>query len=275
MSHPEVQRHDNELSADSERVAEGLPFVAPCRRLAPTAPVEWLRLGWQDFRRAPRVSLIYGGFVVLLSYALALLTWNLGGYVLILSLLSGFVFIAPVLAIGLYSISCQLQHGLTPKIGYCLREGRRHLGNELVYSAILLVIFLVWARAASMVHVFFPMEAQPHLADLALFLTIGTLVGALFATLVFTASAFSLPMMLDRRVDTVTAVLTSINAVLNNKAALFIWALFIVLALVIGFMTVFLGLAVLMPVVGYATWHGYRATIQADAWPRHGELPPG
>jgi uncharacterized membrane protein len=70
-------------------------------------------------------------------------------------------------------------------------------------------------------------------------------------------------------------VLTSINAVLNNKTALFIWALFIVLALVIGFMTVFLGLAVLMPVVGYATWHGYRATIQADAWPRHGELPPG
>lgn len=273
MAHPDLHREDD-LALDSERELEGLPFVAPCRTLPLSAPIEWLRLGWQDFRRAPRVSLIYGGFLVLLCYVMAFFTWRLGGYVLILSLLSGFVFIAPVLAIGLYSISCQLQRGLKPQIGYCLREGRRHLGNELVYSAILLVIFLVWARAASMVHVFFPVEAHPHLADLALFLTVGTLVGALFATLVFTASAFSLPMMLDRRVDTVTAVLTSVHAVLRNKATLFLWALFIVLALVVGFMTAFLGFAVLMPVIGYATWHGYRATIQAEDWPEHVSLPP-
>lgn len=273
MAHPDFHREED-LTLDTERELEGLPFVAPCQTLPLSAPIEWLRLGWQDFRRAPRVSLIYGGFLVLLCYLMALFTWRLGGYVLILSLLSGFVFIAPVLAIGLYSISCQLQRGLKPQIGYCLREGRRHLGNELVYSAILLVIFLVWARAASMVHVFFPVEAHPHLADLALFLTVGTLVGALFATLVFTASAFSLPMMLDRRVDTVTAVLTSVHAVMNNKAALFLWALFIVLALVAGFMTAFLGFAVLMPVIGYATWHGYRATIQAEGWPEHASLPP-
>lgn len=271
MAHPDIQR-DDDLSLDSERELEGLPFVAPCRTLPLAAPVNWLRLGWRDFRNAPRVSLYYGGFLVLVCYVLAFFTWKLGGYVLILSLLSGFVFIAPVLAIGLYSISCQLQRGLKPQIGYCLREGRRHLGNEMVYSAILLVIFLVWARAASMVHVFFPVEAHPHLADLALFLTVGSLVGALFATLVFTASAFSLPMMLDRRVDTVTAVLTSVNAVLSNKAAMLLWALFIALAVVIGFMTAFLGLAVLMPVIGYATWHGYRATIQAEGWPEHKAL---
>lgn len=272
MAHTDIQRQDEDVSLQTERELEGLPFVAPCRRLPLSAPIEWLRLGWRDFRRAPRVSLYYGGILVLLCYVLAYFTWRLGGYVLILSLLSGFVFIAPVLAIGLYSISCQLQRGLRPKIGYCLREGRRHLGNELVYSAILLVIFLVWARAASMVHVFFPVEAHPHLTDLALFLTVGSLVGALFATLVFTASAFSLPMMLDRRVDTVTAVLTSVNAVMTNKAALLLWALFIVLALVIGFMTAFLGLAVLMPVIGYATWHGYRATIDPRLWPEHQPL---
>ena len=252
---------------------QALPFVAPCRRLALTDPIKWLRLGWQDFKRAPGSSLWYGGFLVLLSYAVAFVTWKLGGYILLLSLMSGFVFIAPALAIGLYSISCQLQHGLKPKIAHCLREGRRHLGNELVYAAILLVIFLLWARAASMVHVFFPVESHPDLADLALFLGVGSAVGSIFAALVFSASAFSLPMMLDRKADTVTTVLTSVNAVLRNKGPMALWAGIIVMSLAISFATAFLGLAILMPVIGYATWHGYRDTIQADAWPENIKVP--
>lgn len=246
-----------------------LPFVAPCRKLEATRPLHWLALGWSDFLHAPGLSLTYGGFLVLLSYILGFMTWKLGGYVLILSLMSGFVFIAPVLALGLYSISCQLQRGLEPQIGYCLREGRRHLGNEMVYSMILLVIFLVWARAASMVHVFFPVEAKPTISQLATFLTVGSLVGSLFATLVFCASAFSLPMMLQRKVDTVTAVLTSVNAVMRNKPAMALWALIIGLSILLSFMTAMLGLAVLMPVIGYATWHGYQDTIRADDWPEH------
>lgn len=249
-----------------------LPFVAPCLTLSLSQPLHWLKLGWQDFKQAPGPSLWYGGFLVLISYILGFFTWKLGGYVLIFSLMSGFVFIAPVLAIGLYSISCQLQRGLKPRIGYCLREGRRHLGNAMVYSMILLVIFLLWARAASMTHVFFPMEAHPDLADLATFLTVGTVIGSLFATLVFCASAFSLPMMLDRKVDTVTAVLTSVNAVLRNKPVMALWAVFIVFSILLSFATAFLGLAVLMPVIGYATWHAYQDTIVADAWPAYDPL---
>ncbi|MFC1771804.1 DUF2189 domain-containing protein [Pseudomonadota bacterium] len=248
---------------------EMLPFVAPCRTLTLDHPLNWLKRGWNDFRQAPGPSLLYGGFLVLLSYILSFFTWKLGGYVLIFSLMSGFVFIAPILAIGLYSISCQLQYGLKPQIGYCLREGRRHLGSEMVYSMILLVIFLLWARAGSMTHVFFPIEARPDIGDLAVFLSVGTAVGTIFATLVFCASAFSLPMMLDRKVDTVTAVLTSVNAVLRNKAVMALWALFIVLAVLICFATAFLGLAVLMPVIGYATWHAYQDTVMADDWPKH------
>ena len=242
--------------AQLESEQDALPFVAPCRQVGLTDPVKWFILGWQDFKRAPRISLIYGFALVILSYVVAYFTWNLGGFVLILSLLSGFVFIAPVLALGLYSISCQLQAGMQPQIGYCLRQGRRHLSNELIYSVVLLVIFLIWARAASMIHVFFPMEADPQLADLAMFLTIGTLVGTLFTAIVFSASAFSLPMMLDRKVDTITAVITSVNAVLRNKGPMFVWALIIVFSLGISFITAFLGLAILMPVLGYTTWHG-------------------
>ena len=259
--------------SESKPEQEALPFVAPCRQIEVTEPIKWLKLGWQDFAKAPRVSLIYGVVLVILSYLVAYFTWQLGGAVLILSLLSGFIFIAPALALGLYSISCQLQADMKPKIGYCLRQGKRHLGNELVYSVILLVIFLLWARAASMIHVFFPVEAHPHFADLAMFLTIGSAVGTLFAGLVFSASAFSLPMMLDRKVDTVTAVITSVNAVLRNKGTMFVWALIIVVALSISFATAFLGLAVLMPVLGYMTWHAYQATIQPDAWPENSKVP--
>jgi len=259
--------------AQIESEQDALPFVAPCQIVDVTEPIHWLKLGWQDFKQAPRVSLIYGFALVILSYLVAFFTVELGGYVLILSLMSGFIFIAPVLALGLYSISCQLQAGMDPQIGYCLRQGRRHLSNELIYSIILLVIFLLWARAASMIHVFFPMEADPQLTDLATFLIVGSAVGTLFAALVFSASAFSLPMMLDRKVDTITAVITSVNAVLRNKGAMFVWALFIVFAVGICFATALLGMAVIMPVLGYTTWHAYQATIKPEAWPEHSKVP--
>jgi uncharacterized membrane protein len=266
MAESELKREHPDVDPDA------LPFVAPCKILSITAPLHWLKLGWQDFRRAPDVSLMYGGFLILISYALAYFTWQLGGYILFLSFISGFIFLAPMLAFGLYSISCQLEAGRKPQIGYCLREGKRHIGNEMVYSVILLIIFLIWARASSAIHIFFPMEANPDLSDLAVFLSVGTIVGSLFATLVFSASAFSLPMMLDKKVDTVTAVLTSVNAVLRNKGAMVVWALIIVSSLAISFATAFLGLAILMPVIGYAAWHGYQETILADDWPDHIKL---
>ncbi len=250
------------------RSPDELPLAAPCRRLDTDAPLRWLRLGWQDMRRAPRQSIAYGLVMVALSYGVSVLGYLLGDYILLLSLLSGFVFLGPVLAIGLYSISQQLQQGLKPKLGYCLREERRHLGDVLVFSVGLLIVFLVWARAASMVHIFFPVQTHPQWTDLMVFLGVGTAVGSLFAAIVFSASAFSLPMILDRQVDTVTAVVTSINAVLRNKGPMALWATLIVLAVGIGFVTAFLGLAVLLPVIGHATWHGYQETIDAGAWPQ-------
>lgn len=256
-------------SSDEPGNPEELPFVAPCRRLAPGAPLRWLSLGWQDLMAAPLPSLSYGSIVLLLSYLISLIAWYYGSVYLLLAMLSGFIFIGPVMAVGLYSISRQLQAGRQPVLGYCLREGRRHLGNLLVFAVILLVVVLVWARAASMVHVFFPVDGDPELADFALFLGVGTAVGTLFAAIVFCASAFSLPMLLDRRADTVTAVLTSINAVLRNKPAMLLWAGLIVAIVLLGFATGLLGLALGMPVIGHATWHAYQETIDASAWPRN------
>ncbi|MEJ2060198.1 MAG: DUF2189 domain-containing protein [Gammaproteobacteria bacterium] len=252
-----------------------LPFAAPCRILTWEAPWRWLRLGWQDLRRAPRQSLTYGAVMVALSYAISLLAVWFGDLAFLLSLISGFIFLGPVLAIGLYSISRQLQLGREPELGYCLREGWRHLGNELVFAVILLVVFLVWARAASMVHVFFPMEARPELADLVPFLGVGTLVGAIFSAVVFCASALSLPMIMDRKADVVTAVVSSVNAVLRNKWVMLEWAVIILGAVLLGFATAFLGLAVLLPLIGHATWHAYQETLDTSAWQRHEVLTGG
>lgn len=244
-----------------------LPFAAPCRRLPANAALQWLGKGWTDFRRAPRVSLMYGAVIVLLSWLVTGIGFKYGSYWAALILLSGFVFVAPVLAIGLYSISRQLQRGGEPSLARCFSELRKTLGTAMVFAIALLVLFLVWARAGSMVHVFFPMKANPDWAQLAPFLAIGSAVGSIFAGLTFLFSAFSLPMICDRDADAVTAIVTSVNAVLRNKRAMLVWVLLIVGLTALGFATALLGLAVVIPLLGYATWHGYLDTVDAHAWP--------
>ncbi len=230
-------------------------------------PLSWIRRGWKDYLRAPRQSLAYGIAIALLSWLVTGIGLKLGTYWSVLVLLSGFVFVAPVLALGLYSISRQLERGRSPSLRLCLDEQRKTLGTTMVFALALIVLFLVWARAGSMLHVFFPMESNPDWRKLATFLAIGSAVGSIFALLTFVFSAFSLPMICDRDADAITAIVTSVNAVLRNKPAMAVWALLIVGLTAIGFATALLGLAVVIPLLGYATWHAYRETIDASAWP--------
>lgn len=258
-----------------------LPFVAPCRTLSAAASLRWLSAGWRDLKSAPRQSLTYGTIVVLLSLALAWIAVEFGGYWQLLSLVSGFILVSPVLAVGTYAISGQLERGEKPSLRRCLREEQRVFGNLMVFALILMVVFLVWARAGSAIHVFFPVGEQAGWRDYLSFFGIGSAVGSIFALIVFAAAAFSLPMMVDRRVDTVTAVVTSINAVLRNRLAMAVWAACIVLAVAPGFALLFIGrergaslawimvaLGITLPLIGHATWHAYRETIDAEAWPK-------
>lgn len=254
---------------EAPEIPANLPLLAPCRLLAASAPLGWMHKGWEDLRRAPRLSLAYGAAIAALSYAIAFGTWRFGNLGLYVGLLTGFVLLGPVLAVGLYSTSCQLEQGLTPHLGYCLRDERRSLSPLLIFGFVLLVIFLLWGRSASMVHIFFPMESDYRWQDLALFLGVGSAISAVFSLLIFTFSAFSLPMIMDRRVDAVTAALTSINAVLRNKPAMLVWIVLIMTAMAVSVLTMFLALIVLLPVLGHAAWHGYRETIDASAFPRH------
>ena len=245
--------------------SEPKAFVAPCRKLDTGAPVRWLRLGWNDFRHSIGPSLAYGGVVFLISALVTAMAWWLGRYVLVLAMLSGFIFIAPLFASGLYSISRQLERGEKPTIGRALQRTRKALSNAMVFALILLIIFLVWARAASMVHIFFPATGAGS-EGVATFLLIGSAVGSIFAVVTFSVSAFSLPMIVDRDTDMVTACVTSVNAVLHNKGVMALWAGCIVLITGLSFLTAGIGFAVAMPLLGYAAYHGYREAIDSSAW---------
>jgi uncharacterized membrane protein len=251
---------------------EELPFVAPCRDIKPWAPFRWLMLGAKDLFRAPQQSLFYGLAVALLMAIVTLLAWFKGSQWIVFAMVGGFVFLAPLTCIGLYAISAQLERGQPPSLSRSLRAAfRRHLGNEMIFAIALLVVFLVWARAAVMVGVFFPTDGNPTLKEMLPYLGFGSLVGSVFAAVTFCASAFSLPMIMHRDVDSVTAIVTSVNAVLRNKYTMFVWLVLIVTGLIMGLLTAFVGLIVIIPLIGYAAWHGYLETIDADAFPRHEE----
>ena len=166
------------------------------------------------------------------------------------------------MAFGLYSISRQLEQGREPRLGVCWSESRNHLRNELLFALVMLVVLLVWARAASMVHVFFPVGEELGLIGWLQFLAVGSAVGSIFATIVFAASVVALPMMLDRNTDAITSALTSVGAVINNKGVMLLWALLIVGLTLIGFATAYLAFAIILPVIGHATWHAYRETVR-------------
>lgn len=238
------------------------PLLYPCNTLTPGAPLGWLRLGWRDFRRAAGKSLTYGIGLVLFGYLVTWLAWGEGNTMALFTLAVALILAGPVLAFGFYSISRQLEQGREPRLGVCWRESRNHLRNELLFALVMLIVLLVWARAASMVHVFFPVGEELGVVGWLQFLAVGSAVGAIFAAIVFSASVVALPMMLDRGTDAITSALTSINAVINNKGVMLIWALMIVGLVLLGLATAYIGLAVVLPVIGHASWHAYRETVK-------------
>jgi len=246
---------------------ESRPFVVPCRRLDGRAPLRWLAAGWRDVRRAPALTAVYGAVIVLVSVAISALAWQLGRFALLAALLSGFVFVAPLIAVGLYSVSCALEEGRRPQLSDSFRLIRSIPGQAAVFALIQMVVLFTWSRSGMMVSAFMPIEPD-NIQSLIEFLAVGSAFGTIFAALTFATTAFSLPMIADRDVDMVTAVVSSVNAVLRNKRVALIWASLIALITLIGFATAFVGLGLLMPWLAYAAWHSYRETLDSSTWPQ-------
>lgn len=245
------------------------PFVVPCHVLPLSAPLTWLRLGWRDLRRAPALTAVFGVVIVLVSVAISALAWKLGRFALLATLLSGFVFVAPLIAVGLYCVSRALEQQRTPTLRDSFVLAKRVIGQAAVFALAQGVIILLWSRAGMVINALFPPNTT-ETAALIEFFAIGSAVGAVFAALTFAVAAFSLPLIADRDVDMVTAGISSANAVLRNKVPMLLWAGLIGFLTLLGFATAFLGLAIVIPWLAYAAWHGYRHTLDASAWP---ELP--
>lgn len=245
------------------------PFPVVRAGLPLSAPFDWLRRGAEDLRASGFASLFYGmcfavgGLLLFLAFRHAVQ--------LVTAVTAGFMLLGPFLALGLYELSRRREVGEPLSLTATLAVWKRNLGSFGIYSLILIVIYLVWARASLVMFALFYQGGMPTLAgfmtqilkfDNLEFLLAYLAVGGFFATLVFAFSAVSIPMMLERNQDTVTAMLASFLALVRNLPMMLIWAALIVLLTAIGIATAFLGLIVTMPLVGHATWHAYRALIE-------------
>jgi uncharacterized membrane protein len=242
-----------------------LPFVAECHVLPWNAAFSWLAAGWRDFKRVPRIALSYGLIIFLVSWGVSLFAWWLGKFALLASLLSGFIFIAPLLAIGLHSVSKDLENGRRPSFRRSFAHMVKDFGQIVVYALILMVILFIWSRSGMMLYAFFPVE-EGNRQVLLEFLAVGSLIGTGFVALVFSTAAFSLPMIVDKDSDMITALISSVNAVLRNKPAMLVWALCIVVLTAAGFATGYVGFVVIMPWLAFSAWHAYRQAINAASW---------
>lgn len=252
--------------------AEQPPVAGPgIRTVEMDRPWFWLAAGWRDFMRAPAVSLSYGFLFSIAGYVVIYGLYALDMFYLILPLAAGFMLVGPVAAIGLYDVSRRLEAGQQVTLGGALRSFLSHFGTVSTMGLILMLFLLAWIRVAMLIFalffggqvitranfieaVFFAPESLP-------FVVTGTVVGAALATAVFAISAISLPMLLDRDVGVPTAVAASFRAVNRNPQAMALWAALIAGFTAFGIATLFVGLAVCLPLVGHASWHAYRDLI--------------
>ncbi len=263
--------HDQSLYTPQQQGGVQKPSTIEVRKVAVAAPIEWLQKGWDDFYRIPALSLLYGLLSVAGCYLMYIYARE--SLALLLGLFSGVLLAGPFLAVGLYAAARDMEAGYPATIRQSFHSiGAAALRIALI-SVFLAVIYIVWLRISSIIVALHYAAFRPDAVQMALAnMDWGTLsvlglylgIGFLFAMLVFVTMAVSLPLILDRNVDPVTAVLTSMHAVNANRLPMLFWAVLIAAAAVVSFATAFLGFAVLFPVLGYATWHSYRDLVVTE-----------
>ncbi len=242
---------------------------AQLRRVADDRPWLWLQQGWRDLSRIPLVSLTYGAGIVAAGYLLTYLFWQAEAAYLVLPLAGGFLLIAPLVAVGLYDASRRLEAGLPVSLLTSLFAWHRPM-QIAFFGIVLLLLHFAWMRVAFLWFVLYFHGGTPPLDALPLFLlrpenlpflVIGTLLGGIFALLAFAVSVISLPLLLDRDSDVVSAILLSLRAVRLNPKAMALWAGLIAFFTLVGLATGFIGLGLLFPLVAHASWHAYRDLV--------------
>lgn len=245
------------------------------RRIGTEDLMAALREGFADFWATPTHLVFLGLLYPILGIFFAGLAFGYNMLPLLFPLMSGFALVGPVAAVGLYEISRRREQGLPITWSSMSEVLRSHsIGSIATLGILLLVIFLAWLLTAQALYQsLFGWQAP---TSLSAFLTevfttrngwtliiAGNALGFLFSAAVFCISVVSFPLLLDRDVGAIPAILTSIRAVAANPGTMFLWGLIIAGALVVGFIPLFVGLAVVLPVLGHATWHLYRRLVES------------
>lgn len=236
---------------------------------------EALAEGVRDFQRAPVYGVLTGGVCALVGLGLVLSAYIVGMPYLAYPLAAGFALVCPFLAAGLYEVSRRLEQNEPISAGNVFatlksRSEIRWMGFMTVF------VLIVWLYQVRLLMALFLGESGMDVSineflntvvttnEGLLFLLIGNIVGAVLATILFSLSVVSFPLVLDRDVDFVTAMITSVRAVGTNPGPMFIWAVIIVAWLAVSAMTFFIALIVVLPILGHATWHLYRSVIAPE-----------
>jgi len=256
--------------SDPARAAEPSPFALRLNPLGFADPLRWLALGWRDFVRAPGIGLFYGGCFAAMGWLLLVMFQRAPAFVLALS--AGFLLVGPFLCLGLYDVSRRLERGERPDFGASLTAWDSRLGTMAIFGGVLLVLEMLWGRASLIVFAL-SFDGMPDFRGslLALldpanltFIVAYLAVGALFAGLIFAISVVSMPMILDRQTDAITAGLTSLRLCLTQPGVMLWWGVLLTLLVVLALLPWFLGLLVVGPVTGHASWHAYRSAVETD-----------
>jgi uncharacterized membrane protein len=258
-----------EMAPTSTGQHEGWPTV---RQVGFEAPWRWLELGWSDLWGATPISLVFGAIASVGALLIAGALVEYRALPLLLPLAGGFMIIGPLLAVALYEVSRCREAGQRPTLTGALTASYRASGRLALFGVLLLLIYFFWMRIAFLLFMlFFGTNEFPPLRDFisTLLLTeygiellvTGTLVGGILSAATFAVSAIAVPMLLDRPADPITASAVSVQAVVMNPKAMALWAALIAVATILGFATLFLGLIVTFPLLGYASWHAYRDLV--------------
>ena len=274
MRHPDSHTETAPAPDGRTGVDASAAKTALCiNRLRADDPLQWLSEGWHDFLRAPFLSLFFGACFVVMGHVLLLVAEKAPAYVMTLS--AGWLLLGPLLCLGVYDISRQLQKGRKPALGHALFAWLPSAGKVASFAAILLAVQWLWSRVSlALFAINFDGLPSTERALAALrtpdnlsFIIAYCAVGAVFAFLVFITSVIAIPMILDKRVDAVSACLTSMRACIANPITMAVWAALIALLIAMAMLHFLLGLLIIGPVLGHGTWHAYRALVYGDTAP--------